>query len=223
MWANDIAQALTYFLAMLFALTFHEAAHAYSAHVLGDDTATRQGRLSLNPAAHADLIGTIVLPLVGFMMHAPIIGWAKPVPVDERNLRNPVRGGFIVAMAGPASNLVMAFVAVVVVRAHQLYGSEFLAEGSFFYPLVKLVVAFAFVNAALAFFNLIPLPPLDGAAILRIILPRDVYESYESVAAPYGFIILLVLAMGGGLAWIGTVSRFYVEICDRLSSFVIPA
>ncbi len=221
MWINEIAQALTYFIAMLLSLTFHEAAHALVANLRGDKTAYAEGRLSLNPAAHADLVGTIILPLAGFLMHMPIIGWAKPVPVDERNFKNPPFDSFLVSMAGPGSNLVMGFVAILFYRIYGVYGAEILPEGSFFYPLVKLLIAFAFVNAALAFFNLIPLPPLDGASMLRIILPRDAYEKYEAVVAPYGFIILLMLAMGGGFAWIGTLSRFYIGICEAVSRLVI--
>lgn len=222
MLANEIAQALTYFLAMLFALTFHEAAHAFVAHVRGDDTAKREGRLSLNPAAHADLVGTIILPLAGFLMHMPIIGWAKPVPVDERNLKNVPFDSFLVAMAGPGSNVVMALFGAIMVRAYYLYGTEMIAADSFLYPLIKLLVAFVFVNAALALFNLIPLPPLDGASLLRIMLPSEMYEKFESVARPYGFVILLMLAMGGGLAWIGQLSRVVVGICEFIARIILP-
>jgi Zn-dependent protease len=219
---NDIAQALTYFLAMLLALTFHEAAHAFVAHIRGDDTAVRQGRLSLNPAVHADLVGTIILPLAGFLMQLPLIGWAKPVPVDERNFKNPAMDSLYTALAGPGSNLIMALGAVLTYRLYTLYGVESIPQGSFFYPVVKLVIAFAFVNAVLAFFNLIPLPPLDGASILRVVLPRDSYEKYETVVAPYGFIILLVLAIGGGLKWISAMSQYYIGLCDVVVSLVLP-
>lgn len=222
MFANEIAQALTYFLAMLFALTFHEAAHAFTAHIRGDDTALRQGRLSLNPAVHADMIGTIILPLAGFLMHIPIIGWAKPVPLDERNLKNPTFDAFLVAIAGPISNFVMALVGTLIVHSYYRYGMAAIPQESFFFPLVKLANAFVFVNAALGLFNLIPLPPLDGASLLRVILPRDIYESYESVAGPYGFIILLMLAMGGGLNWIGSASRVVVRVCEVLVGLVLP-
>lgn len=222
MFANEIAQALTYFLAMLFALTFHEAAHAFMAHLLGDDTAKRQGRLSLNPAVHADIVGTIVLPLAGFLMHAPIIGWAKPVPIDERNLKRGARDSFLIAIAGPMSNFVMALVGTFLLRGYYLAGMNLIPNDSFFFPLIKLASAFVFVNAALGLFNLIPVPPLDGASILRVILPRDIYESYESVAAPYGFILLFMLAMGGGLNWIGSVSRVIVGICEAIVSLILP-
>ena len=222
MFVNEIAQALTYFLAMLFALTFHEAAHAYIAHIRGDDTAKREGRLSLNPASHADMVGTIILPLAGFLMHMPIIGWAKPVPVDERNLKNLPLDSFFVAIAGPGSNLIMALLGTIMVRLYYLYGTGMLPADSFFYPLVKLLIAFVFVNATLAIFNLIPLPPLDGAALLRLLLPQEMYDKFESVARPYGFIILLMLAMGGGLVWIGQLSRAVVGICDILAGFVVP-
>ena len=211
---NQIAQGLTYFLAMLFCLTFHESAHAFAAHLRGDDTAKREGRLSLNPAAHADLVGTIILPLAGFLMGMPIIGWAKPVPLNVRNLKRPSSDAVIVALAGPFSNLVFGFLCVVMLFAYQRYGFAILPPDSFFYPLIKLLGAMAFVNGALAFFNLIPLPPLDGAALLKAILPTDIYESYEAVAAPYGFIVLFMLAFSGGLAWIGSLTRAWVGLCE---------
>ena len=218
---NDIAQALTYFLAMLLALSFHEAAHALVAFIRGDRTAQSMGRLSLNPAAHADMVGTIILPLAGFLMHLPIIGWAKPVPVDERNFKNPVIDGCMVGLAGPASNLILALFSVIFLRVYNLYGQDILPEGSFFYPGIKLLIAFTYVNAILAFFNMIPLPPLDGASLLRVLLPHDLYEKYETLIAPYGFIILLILAMGGGLAWISGMAQFYVRLCDLVASFIV--
>jgi Zn-dependent protease len=222
MWINDIAQALTYFLAMLFALTMHEAAHAMMAFACGDKTAKYAGRLSLNPAAHADLLGTIILPLAGFLLHTPIIGWAKPVPIDERYFKKPTFHTFLVAMAGPASNLVMALFAVIGYRIYMLYGQGVLPEGHFFYPMIKLLVAFAFVNAALAFFNLIPLPPLDGASVLRLMLPHETYEKYESAIAPYGFFILMFLAMSGGLIWISKASQIYIGFSEMISHLVLP-
>lgn len=222
MFVNQIVQALTYFLAMLFALTFHEAAHAYVAHIRGDNTAQREGRLSLNPAVHADLVGTIILPLAGFLMQLPIIGWAKPVPYDERYLKHPQWDAFLIAIAGPMSNFLMALVGTILVRTYNVYGTGVIPDDSFFFPLIKVLVAFVYVNAALGLFNLIPLPPLDGASFLKILLPRDMYDSYESVAGPYGFILLLMLAMGGGLQWIGAASRTIVAVCDVVARLVLP-
>lgn len=222
MFANEIAEALTYFLAMLFALTFHEAAHAYTAHLLGDDTAKRDGRLSLNPAVHADMIGTIVLPLAGLLLHWPLFGYAKPVPVDERYFKNPTRDSFLVAIAGPMSNFLMVLIGTVILRSYYLYGTGILPADSFLFPLVKLASAFVFISAVLGLFNLIPLPPLDGAQILRVVLPRDIYESYEQVATSYGLIILIVLFMSGALNWIGGMSRVIVRFAELLVSFVLP-
>lgn len=223
---HSIGQALAYFLAMLFALTFHEAAHAFTAHLRGDDTAMRSGRLSLNPGVHADLVGTIILPLAGFLMHLPNIGWAKPVPVDERNLKNPVWDGFLVAVAGPISNFLMALIGTLAIRIYYRFGTSMVPFDNFLYPVIEalliLLTAFIFVNAALGLFNLIPLPPLDGASILRVLLPKEMYERYESIAGPYGFILLLMLAMGGGLSWIGTLSRAVVGICEVITGFIIP-
>jgi Zn-dependent protease len=180
------------------------------------------GRLSLNPAAHADMLGTIILPLAGMLMHLPILGWAKPVLVDERYFKKPVFDSFLVGMAGPGSNLLMGFIAMVFYRLYGLYGLELLPEGSVFYPFIKLLIAFAFVNAILAFFNLIPLPPLDGASMLRLTLPHDLYEKYEMVIAPYGFFILMALLFSGAFSWISKAATLYIGICEWITRLILP-
>lgn len=222
MWINDVAQALTYFLAMLLTLTFRESSRAFMAHLRGDDSARREGRLSLNPAVHADLVGTIILPLAGFLAQMPIIGWAKPIPIEERNFRNYTLDVILVSLVGPLTNFVLAFFSVVLLRVYSIYGQEWIAEGSFWFPLIKLLIAFAMVNATIGFFNLIPIPPMDGAALLRLFLSRDTYERFAATVAPYTFIVLLVLIVGGGFTWIGAASRVYIGFCDVLASFLVP-
>jgi len=211
-----VAQVLTYFLAMIVALTFHEAAHAFAAKIQGDSTAKLAGRLTLNPTAHMDMIGTVVMPLLGAIASMPLIGWAKPVPINERNFRNARFGPFFVAFAGPAANLIMAFLGVVMLILYYRFGQEMIPQGSFLYPLVKLLSAIVLINAVLAFFNLVPIPPLDGATVLAAYLPRSWGETYINAVAPYGFFIILALAFSGGLGWVMSLAHGYIALIESL-------
>lgn len=218
---NDLTQALTYFLAMVFALTFHEAAHAFTSNFLGDDSAKVEGRLSLNPAVHMDPIGTVAFPLVCSVLGAPFIGWAKPVPYDERNFKNPTRDAMLTASAGPLSNLLLGFICMMVVGLNAKFQWSIFEPGQFFAPMMKLLTAMIYVNGMLAFLNLIPLPPLDGATIMRAFVNRDFWDRYEAAVAPYGFIIFLLLAYSGGLNWISSLTMAYVHILESLAGPLI--
>ena len=218
---TDLAQGLTYFLAMLFALTFHESAHAFVSHLLGDDSAKREGRLSLNPAVHIDPVGTLIFPLVCSVFGAPFIGWAKPVPYDERNFKHPLRDSMLTAAAGPTSNLLLGFLCMVFIALNARFQWSLFQDGSFLAPVLKLSSAMIYVNGMLAFLNLIPLPPLDGATILRAFVSRDFWDKYESLVGPYGFFIFLFLAFSGGLTWISQLTMFYVRILETLVSTVV--
>ena len=175
---------------LLLSLTIHEAAHALTADRLGDPTARSLGRVSLNPLVHIDLLGTIVLPLLAIVSHLPIIGWAKPVPVNIRNLRHPQRDFAIIAAAGPISNLLQAVVAAILVRAF-VQGPE-LPGGPVQYALLVAVQ----INILLAFFNLIPVPPLDGGNVLLGLLPPQLAYRYAQLRQ-YGFLILYALMLSG--------------------------
>jgi Zn-dependent protease len=175
---------------LLLSLTIHEAAHALTADRLGDPTARSLGRVSLNPLVHIDLLGTVVLPLLAILTHLPIIGWAKPVPVNGRNLRHPQRDFAIIAAAGPISNLLQAFVASLLV--HLLGADQYSASTPLQYALLVAVQ----VNLLLAFFNLIPVPPLDGGNVLLGLLPPQLAYKYAQLRQ-YGFLILYVLMLSG--------------------------
>jgi Zn-dependent protease len=180
------------FAILVLSLSFHEAAHAWTADRLGDRTARLLGRLTLNPLAHIDWIGTVLFPLVGMFSGLPVLGWAKPVPVDMRNLRSPRRDFGIVALAGPVSNLVLALAAAFAFKALVPPAADTLgAVGNF---LLLAVV----INTLLAVFNMIPVPPLDGGNVAIGILPAAAGVALAQLR-PWGFLILYALLFGGVL------------------------
>lgn len=152
---------LPVFILLVASLSFHEAAHAWAASRLGDPTARLLGRLTLNPLAHIDWVGTVLFPLVAMISGLPLIGWAKPVPVDPRYLRAPRRDFALVALAGPVSNIVLAIGAAVLL---QLQGG--LVPDSGVTPLTQVLYMAVFINVLLAAFNMLPVPPLDGGNVL---------------------------------------------------------
>ncbi len=184
----DIQRILLLVPVALLALTVHEYSHGLVADKLGDNTARLQGRLTLNPLAHLDIIGTILIFLVGF-------GWAKPVPVNMRNLKDPQRDMMLIALAGPASNLLMALIAGMVLRSwHPDFSSNAAPLMIIVLQLLKLSIV---INVALAVFNMIPLPPLDGSRVVYGLLPYDKAITYSKIE-PYGVMILFGLFFFGG-------------------------
>jgi Zn-dependent protease len=182
----DIFRIVVQFAVVLFALSVHESAHAWVADKCGDPTARLQGRISLNPIPHIDIFGTIIFPILLVIAHAPVFGWAKPVMVNPYNFRNRRRDGMLVAAAGPASNLLVAGVAILVFLA--LKGTGLLASPPVFTILLSLII----INIYLAVFNLIPIPPLDGSGVLEGMLKGNALRAYEQIK-PYGFFILIII------------------------------
>jgi Zn-dependent protease len=189
---------LTYviqFAVVLFAISIHEAAHGWMANFFGDPTAKLQGRITLNPIAHIDLVGTIIFPLLLIAMGAPVFGWAKPVMVNPYNLRNPKRDHMFISAAGPGANIIASIVTIIIfVILRRLNIISLMNPGIIALILFYLII----INIFLAIFNLIPIPPLDGSGIIEGLLKGQALESYQKIK-PFGFIILIVIIYAGFL------------------------
>jgi Zn-dependent protease len=190
--ATDFAQVFIAFIVLLFSLTVHESAHAWTADRLGDPTARMLGRVSLNPLVHADLIGTVLFPLIGMMSGVPLIGWAKPVPVNVSRLHRRHSDYVLVAAAGPASNLVIA-VAASLALAAMPSGPMMMGNSEIAAPILTLLTRALAINVLLAVFNMLPIPPLDGGNVLGGLLPRPLAVRYDNLVRPYGVILLYAL------------------------------
>ncbi len=199
---------------IIFAITLHEVAHGWVASLFGDQTAKLSGRLTLNPIHHVDLVGTIIVPLLMLLVSNFIFGWAKPVPVDARNLRNPRRDMAFVALAGPLANLLMALFWGGMARLGMY--AEVSGHDWFGTPLVYMGSAGIMINVVLAVLNLLPLPPLDGGRFLMSIVPRRTAYSL-SMLEPYGFFILILLMITGLLSFIMVpIVFFFINLIGNL-------
>jgi Zn-dependent protease len=188
---QDPAAAVLNLIVLLLSLTFHEFFHAWSAWRLGDDTAARMGRLTLNPVPHIDLLGTILLPL----MNAPI-GWAKPVPVNPARFNRSVgmsRGDIIVSSAGPLSNLVLGLIAAILLGMLARFAPDLVGRGTAGFALLQ---RFMVVNAGLAVFNLLPIPPLDGGHVAESLMPTRWRGAWEQFARFSPFLLIAVILFG---------------------------
>jgi Zn-dependent protease len=214
--SSDVAIAVFEFVILLFSLSFHECAHAWMASRLGDHTARMQGRVTLNPLPHIDLLGTIIFPafvifgpLIGFGAPFLVVGWAKPTPVITRNLKNIVRDDNIITLAGPASNLLLALIAFLglAISAIAVPGGRALLrltlsgriiiDGPGAQALVVLALIAIEINITLVFFNLLPIPPLDGSHLLRNALPYNAAQKYDRI--PMWLSWLLMIVFGGAV------------------------
>jgi Zn-dependent protease len=212
MTPQTIVNALFQLIAFLFAISFHESAHAWMASRCGDPTARMLGRVTLNPLKHIDPVGTVLMPLIALITSFPMIGWAKPTPVDPHNFKNPVWDDIKTSVVGPISNFVVAGGAVAVMAAISLasgtgrglvewmaryYQPNRMPEGtSILVPLVVFFYQLMQINVVLAVFNLIPVPPLDGSHVLRHFLSEPVRRAYDSVGI---FGLLALVYLGGNL------------------------
>jgi Zn-dependent protease len=205
----DILDIVFQLIAFLFAISVHESSHAWMANLRGDPTARMLGRISLNPIRHIDPVGTLLLPAVAMFFHVPVLGWAKPTPVDPRNFKNPMLDDILTAVVGPISNFVVASGAVLILAFVKfaspagrqivfgtLQGSDFADTNSFLVPFCKLIFDLMLINVVLGVFNLIPVPPLDGSHVLRHLLPAGILRIYDTVGT---FGLLLLVFWGGGL------------------------
>ncbi len=199
-------------IAFLFAISVHESAHAWTANRCGDPTARMLGRVTLNPARHIDMVGTILLPAIALISHFPMIGWAKPTPVNPANFRREVRDDILTSVAGPVSNLLVAAfsvlgLALISITSHEgrtivsllalSYGQAMgmmAGASSLLVPIAGMLYNFMFINVLLAAFNIIPVPPLDGSHVLRHMLPEQVRRTYDMV----GMLGLILLFLIGG-------------------------
>jgi Zn-dependent protease len=213
-------------IAFLFAISVHESAHAWTASRCGDPTARMLGRVSLNPIRHIDLFGTIILPLVAAISHIPLLGWAKPTPVDPRNFRNPVMDDILTSVAGPASNFIVATGALLLLGGISLSsaaghtivtglpGGFDTGSDSALAFAARLLFVLMIINIVLAVFNLIPVPPLDGSHVLRHFLSEPVGMVYDRIGF-FALLALVYLAPGLISGLIGPFVRFYLTMLGK--------
>lgn len=182
---------------ILFAITLHEVAHGMVARHFGDRTAEMLGRLSLNPIQHIDPMGTIVVPALMFFTSGFLFGWAKPVPVNFRNLRNPKRDMIFVALAGPVANIVMGIAWALLLKGIFAFGLSGGVAGVFLISMAEIGIS---INILLAAFNLLPIPPLDGGRVLRGLVSESIGQYLDRIE-PFGLIIMVLLLVSGFL-WV---------------------
>ena len=206
-----ILKVIVWVVPIVFSIVLHEVAHGWMAYRLGDPTAKNLGRLTLNPLPHIDMMGTLVLPLLMLILGGPVFGWAKPVPFNPNNFHRHIdvrKGTMWVALAGPGSNLLLAFIfSFILVLVTKFVPPSFAV---LYAPLRLLAQAVIYLNLFLAFLNLIPIPPLDGSKVVMRFLPAKYYHSYLMLER-YGFLILVILLVSGVLSQLilGPVDFFY--------------
>lgn len=210
--SQNIAIYFFEFVAFLFAISFHEAAHAWSAARCGDPTAKMLGRVTLNPLRHIDPFGTVLIPIIGMLSHIGFIGWARPTPVDPRNFKRPVADDILVSLAGPASNIVLVIIFGSMLKLYLMFRGP--AEPTeTVKALVTLLAASVSINVILAIFNLIPVPPLDGSHVFRHFLSDSARATYDRLGT-YGLMLLFIANMY--FNFLGYIFRPAYALVDRI-------
>ena len=220
MTSGLIAQLVIYMVVLLFAISAHEAAHAWMSNRFGDDTARLLGRITLNPAAHIDPIGTLLIPIAGFVLGSiggpvariPLIGWGKPTPVNPLRWRNKDVANVMVSAAGIMANLFLAICAFIIIKVLLMTGTFSSIPESFQEPVTIFLQYLLIMNVSLAVFNLLPFPPLDGSKILETFLPASA-QPVLALMERYGFIILMLLIYVG---FFGAIMRPIMSLIDYL-------
>ena len=218
----DIWRAILIVTQFIILLTFHEWGHAKSANMLGDSTARDQGRMSLNPAVHIDPIGTLFLPLIGSLFGGGFFGWAKPVPVNPYNLKNPRRDIMLIAAAGPFMNILLTFAIFFIIRALELTINFQPYNSKVHLGIYRFLNEAALISVFLAAFNMLPLFPLDGFSVVNGLLPERASRQFSKLA-PYGMPILMclifipvLLRINGPLIYLGKISYFILGIIAKI-------
>jgi len=211
---NTLFQIATWLIPLIIAIVFHEVSHGLVARRLGDPTAAERGRLTFNPIRHVDPFGTVILPLILALSHAPIFGWAKPVPVNYRRLRHPRRDMVLVALAGPGMNLLLAIVGALVLAATLSFSSNPDSLGTAF--LAGNALNFVLINLFLAVFNLLPIPPFDGGHVVQGLLPPPLAQSFARIGR-YSLLVLVVLLLVLPAIGINVVGHIVSPLVDGLA------
>jgi Zn-dependent protease len=214
----DLPQIFAGYMCFLFSICFHEMGHAWMAKRKGDRTAEMMGRLSMNPMVHADLIGTVLLPLSAAFGNPYAFGWAKPVPVNERNLRHPQKDMFWVAFAGPLANFLLAAIATIVLAGFLAWGGQALTQGQVQFQ--QVLFGFIEINLMLAFFNLLPIHPLDGGKILARFLSVKA-NNFLDEKAHFLNIALIVLFILGAFSFLRPLVRDVAMFFLTYSEFAL--
>ena len=218
--SNIIYDIAVWLVPLVIAIVFHEVAHGLVARRLGDPTAEQKGRLTLNPLRHVDPFGTIVLPMLLAISHAPVFGWAKPVPVNYRRLNNPRRDMVLVALAGPGMNLLLALVGTAILAA-TIMGWGGAPSGAPAFVAAN-ALNFVLINIFLAVFNLLPVPPFDGGPVVEGLLPRGAARSFRKVGR-YSLLVLvaLLLVLPAISPQADVVARIVSPIVETITRFLL--
>lgn len=222
MSTDQIAYYICIVLAFIPAIVLHEVGHGYAAYRLGDPTAKQAGRLTLNPLAHVDPFGTVVLPAMLMLAHAPVFGYAKPVPYNPMYFEDKRKGDVIVGLAGPAANLVQALLGTA--AAWALYGAapSLIENQLFAYFYLYFLPYYVTINLFLMFFNLLPIPPLDGSCIYAYVVPKDrldIYYKIEQYAMPILLVLLFVVPY---VSPVSPISLYMGATAGNLANFMYP-